>query len=271
MDAAIVAVASQRLFVWRRPFAAVMVLIAALIASHFAQAAEGTQVLRWTTRDGHNFRARFLRVQGESVVFARDRLEFTVPIFTLSTGSLKWVTRQAGQPLKAIPVAPLAAVGSFTLGPSILAFGQNSLGQKIGNGECGALAAAALRLSGAAPRGGPDSPNPGDYVWGQEVAWVQSGFFGLKGTKELAQVEPGDIVQFHNTRFSGFTHGEEGVYSLETPHHTAIIESVDPARKTISVLHQNWNGQQVVHRQTLFLRGMTRGWLRFYHPISASL
>jgi len=166
----------------------------------------------------------------------------------------------------AIRARPVAPVASFSFGPSILAFCQDNLGKKIGNGQCGGLAAEALKNVGA-PRRGADWPDEGDYVWGDLVAWIRAGFSGLKGVKDLAHVEAGDIIQFHHTRFSGFDHSDSGVYRMQAQHHTAVVESVDLARKAITVLHQNWNHQEIVRRETLYLRGMTGGWLRFYRPV----
>jgi hypothetical protein len=148
----------------------------------------------------------------------------------------------------------------------VLAYCKDSIGKKIGNGECGALAAAALKNAGAS-RGGPDSPGEGDYVWGKLVASIKAGFYGASGVKALAHVESGDIVQFHNARFVGYDHAEYGVYRLDVQHHTAVIESVDIRHKKLGVVHQNWNGEKIVRRQTLYLGGMTRGWLRIYHPV----
>jgi hypothetical protein len=259
----------------RRLFAAVG-LVFAFATSPFARAQLSAPVSFWTTKDGHYFQAQFLRLHGTSVVFARDGLELTVSIFSLSASSLELARRQAMRApadiramsaARAILVKPLAPIASFSFAPSILAFCQDSIGKKIGTGQCAALAAEALKNAGA-PARGSDWPGEGDYVWGEPVAWVKAGFYGAKGVRELAHVQAGDIVQFHNARFAGYNHSNSGVYRMEARHHTAIVESVDSGRQTITVLHQNWNGQKVVRRQTLYLGGMTGGWLRFYHPVS---
>lgn len=251
----------------------------------------------WLRRDGQLFEANFVRLQATAVVFARNNLQFIVPINALSSASLEKARYQAMHPAgaitatrgvpilpalpviqvtravpfvrveRAVRVAPLPEVASFSYGPSVLAFCRENIGKKIGTGQCASLASTALRNSGAATRKGPDWPAAGDYVWGDPVAQVKASFTGLKGTEDLAHVEAGDIVQFHDTRFSGYNHADGGVYSMEADHHTAVVESVNPAGKTITVLHQNWNGKMVVRRQMLYLRGMTRGWLRFYHPV----
>lgn len=246
-----------------------LAIVSIFVAGHFVRAEE------WVRRDGQSFEARFVRLRGTAVVFSRDGLEFAVPIYALSPTSLEMARRQAvratvaipaTRAARAVPVNPLPVVASFSCNPSILSFCRDNLGRKIGTGQCAALAVEALKNSGAASRG-TDWPAAGDYVWGDPVALVKASFGGPKGTKDLARVEAGDIVQFHNTRFSGYNHGDNGVYRMEAKHHTAVVESVDPSHNTITVLYQNWNGRMVVRRQTLKLGGMTRGWLRFYHPV----
>ena len=65
--------------------------------------------------------------------------------------------------------------GSKTPGPSladsVVSFASRSLGQRVGDGECFALADRALRNAGAksAAAFGPVVPD-GDYVWGSEVS-----------------------------------------------------------------------------------------------------
>jgi hypothetical protein len=251
----------------RRLIAAVLAMVSALATGQFVRAEESTPMLRWATIDGHVFQAKFRRLQGSSIVVVRDGFEFTVPISALAPASLELARHLAVRVPVAIRATPVAPVASFAFGPSILAFCQDNLGKKIGSGQCAVLAVEALKSSGAVARVGADWPADGDYVWGDLVASIKAGFYGARGIKELAHVEAGDIVQFHNARFVGFNHSDEGVYRMEARHHTAVVESVDIARKTITVLHQNWNHQEIVRRQMLYLGGMTSGWLRFYHPI----
>jgi hypothetical protein len=272
----------------RRFLVAVAVIVSAFVSSHLVRAEESSPVFRWTTNDGHFFQGKFLGRLGTSIVVGRDGYEFRVSMAALSPASLELARglvvrvplgiRATGVPM-AIPVTapaplvvratPVAPVASFSFGPSILAFCRENLGKKIGNGQCGSLAAAALKNVGA-PARGADWPGEGDYVWGDLVAWLKAGFSDSKGAKELAHVAAGDIIQFHNTRFSGFDHSDSGAYRMQAQHHTAVVESVDPARQAITVLHQNWNHQEMVRRQTLYLRGMTSGWLRFYRPTPAA-
>jgi hypothetical protein len=240
----------------------------ALVFSSSIRAQPIGLMYRWPTRDGHFFEAALLRLQGNAVVFARDGWEFTVPISTLSSKSLELARRQAMRvpaAIPAIPATPLAPIASFSCNSSILEFCRDNVGRKIGSGQCAMLAQEALKSAGAEPRGG-DSPGEGDYVWGELVATIKAGFYGASGVKDLAYVQPGDIIQFHDVRFSGYLHGDYGVYHMEARHHTAVLESVDAAHNTITVLHQNWNGQKTIRRQTLYLGGMNRGWLRFYRP-----
>lgn len=274
----------------RHAFSTLLLAAGVLFTSADAlRADDSAPICRWPTKDGQFFEARFVRLQGTSVMFAREGWKFSVPISNLTPESLEMARRQAVKtqvalaipatfappppPISppALPVAPSAPpvppVASISYGPSILAFCRENVGRKVGSGQCASLASAALKSVGAATRGGADWPGEGDYVWGEPVAWIKSGYSDRKCGRELSHVEAGDIVQFHNTRFNGFNHSEEGTYRMEAQHHTAVVESVDPERKTMRVLHQNWNGHQTVRRQTLYLDGMTRGWLRFYHAV----
>jgi hypothetical protein len=269
------------------------VTVLAFATSHVARASESSRTWSWTTNNGRSFKAKFVRLQSTALVVAKGRIEFKVPVFELSPKSIELARHLAKkQPPTATDVGPVLvathpdaepapvaetlpaaapasppAVGSFAFGPSILAFCRDNVGKKIGIGQCASLAEEALKDAGAAPRAATDWPEEGDYVWGDPVAFIEAGFTGPKGVQDLQKVEPGDIVQFHHVRFSGFYHGQEGVYHYEARHHTAVVESVDPAHRTITVLHQNWNGQQLVRRQTLSLRGLGSGWLRIYHPM----
>ncbi|HEY3900654.1 MAG TPA: CHAP domain-containing protein [Chthoniobacter sp.] len=271
-----------------------MMAVLAFAGGHSAHGSESSRTWRWTTNDGRTFKAKFVRLQSTALVVAKGRIEFKVPIFELSPKSVELAKKFAKKrPPSAVPIGPVLAathpdsdpgpstealpaivpaslppVAAYSVGPSILAFCRENVGKKIGIGQCATLAEAALKDAGAAPRGA-DWPGEGDYVWGDPVAFIQAGFSGLKGMQGLGRVEPGDIIQFHSARFSGFDHGQDGVYRYEMRHHTAVVESVDSGRKTITVLHQNWNGHQFVRRQTLPLRGMTSGWLRIYHPVAS--
>ena len=248
-----------------RLFAAV--IAAVLATSYFVRAEQSVDEFQWTTNYGGGFQARFVKLEGSSLVVVKDGIQFAVPLLGLSPASQELAGRLAGQlpwPAPAMPVPPIA---SIDFGPLILAYCQDSIGKKIGDGECAALATEALKSAGAAVRGDEDSSGNGDYVWGELVASIKGGFSGARGVKALAHVEVGDIVQFHDTRFVGHSHMDSGVYRLDAQHHTAIVESVDIAHKTIGVIQQNSNGHKLVHRQTLYLGGMVRGSLRIYHPV----
>jgi hypothetical protein len=283
--------------VWTAPavpswFVAAAIALAVVFPTNgFAQAEVRNPIVGWTTTDGHVYEGQFVKLQGTVLLVARDRFQFTIPVAALTPPSLYLAKRLALRGslpvpasstvpavpvMRAIPVTRIPRalpapqpppVASFDFGPTILAYCRENVGRKIGTGQCASLASSALRNAGAAVRAGPDWPGDGDYVWGDAVAFVKVGLTGLKGVKDLAHVRAGDIVQFHDAEFSGFDHAQEGVYRLEAAHHTAVLESVDLRRRTITVLHQNWNGHQSVRRQTLYLGGMTHGWLRFYRPM----
>lgn len=129
---------------------------------------------------------------------------------------------------------------------SVVSFGTQNMGQRVGDGQCFALADLALRRAGAktAADYGPVVPDA-DYVWGSEVS--------------LAGVKPGDIIQFRDYRYdkSVVIEDAKGVDKKtsfeERPHHTAIVERVG-ADGVVTVLEQNSPEGSAVHRSTLYFK-----------------
>jgi hypothetical protein len=152
------------------------------------------------------------------------------------------------------------------LGDQVVAFAREKLGQSVGNGECFDLADQALRSAGAksAADFGTVTPNA-DYVWGTAVS--------------LADVQPGDIIQFRNYRYDRTiaTDTRTDTDFQERPHHTAIVERVD-GQGAITVLEQNVPDGSAGQRSQLFFSNVStnssgkrtiiavRGRFRFYRP-----
>ena len=76
----------------------------------------------------------------------------------------------------------LLCASDAPLGEGIVSFAHARLGQKVGDGECTALAVQALRHCHA------QRPDPVRGLWGDEV-------------KALRDIQPGDILQFENAVF----------------------------------------------------------------------
>jgi hypothetical protein len=127
------------------------------------------------------------------------------------------------------------------------------------------LATHALAAAGAAGIS-HDFPAPGDYVWGTLVTVVSAEAAGVKGIPTLAGVRGGDIIQMRNFLLKGGTPAG-GTYRMVANHHTAVVEAADPARGTLTVLHQNWGGGPV-RRDILNLGDLKGGWLRIYRPVA---
>ena len=115
---------------------------------------------------------------------------------------------------------------------------------------------------------GRDAPGKGDYVWGEQVAMIEFVEKKVQGLETLAQVQPGDIIQFRDMQLKGdvVTAKGRGWYSLSAPHHTAVVNSVDAAKNTLAIFHQNWSGNKTVRQDTLKLSDLVSGWLRIYRP-----
>jgi hypothetical protein len=159
---------------------------------------------------------------------------------------------------------------SANLGEQVLSFARHQRGRRVGDGQCFALADRALR--GAQAKSAADYGSvtaTADYVWGTSVT--------------LADLQPGDIIQFRNytftrvvvTRESRQTTTEE--LTQERTHHTAVVESVD-GDGAVTVLEQNSPAHSPVARTQLFFTGGTttsgnrtitttvQGTVRFYRP-----
>jgi len=146
------------------------------------------------------------------------------------------------------------------LNTGVLQYAQKNLGQRVGNGQCSALASAALASVGAKTTDdfgvvGPD----GNYVWGTPVA-------------RLADVRPGDILQFRNVKITNTTiqRTSRGVFSYTSsysyPHHTAIVASNDGKGK-LTTLEQNSNNRLYVTQGQLDFSGSVSGKIWAYRPV----
>jgi hypothetical protein len=161
-----------------------------------------------------------------------------------------------------------------TTGPGmaerIVAFPRQRRGQRVGDGECFTLADRALGGAGAKSAADFGAVTPeADYVWGTSVA--------------LADVQPGDIIQFRNYRYDREveTRTSKEITTdedfQERPHHTAIVERVD-GNGAITILEQNSpDGSPVTRSQLFFSNRETtsgnrttkisvRGTFWFYRP-----
>jgi len=137
----------------------------------------------------------------------------------------------------------------------VIDFCKNHMGEKVGNGECAGLAFQALKAAGAKPRGGPDSPGKGDYVWGKQILLIESTPDGPKTTGQLSDVRPGDIIQYHDTKF----------VTAHFAHHTAIVREIN--ERSLKVYQQHINGTEIVGEGAVRIDKLANGWLRFYRPI----
>jgi hypothetical protein len=137
--------------------------------------------------------------------------------------------------------------GSAGLGDKVAAQAKQRAGQRVGDGECFALADQSLKAAGAqsAEDFGTITPDA-DYSWGTQAT--------------ISDVRAGDVIQFRNYRYDrkitvtaadGSTSWRED--SQERPHHTAVVESVG-SDGAVTVLEQNAPKGSATHRTTLFFK-----------------
>jgi len=131
-----------------------------------------------------------------------------------------------------------------SMADQIVAFPRSHYGERVGDGQCFALADRALRSAGA--RSAADFgqiTGDADYVWGTSVA--------------LANVHPGDIVQLRDYQYSWRIDRTDGSFQEEAggrPHHTVVVERVE-ANGALTVLEQNVHGSPVGRKRLYFASG----------------
>jgi hypothetical protein len=121
----------------------------------------------------------------------------------------------------------------------VVNFAADSIGRKIGRGECWDLADQALRAAGAEP--------PKGYTFGDRIP--------------LSEIQPGDILQFTSARFD-----EPGYWTIMgMPNHTAVVHAVGDTRAFI--LQQNFDGKRYVTTYDLNLNNQTSGLIEAFRPV----
>jgi hypothetical protein len=142
----------------------------------------------------------------------------------------------------------------------VVEFARSKVGQRVGDGECTALAIEALRHAGAV------RPRPRSGVWGDELDSLQG-------------ARPGDVLQFEGAVFVRTRVREDGAVTTQTfsfPHHTAIVARVRKRgpRPILVILHQNAGveegNRRVVKEWTIDLAEKRRGTVTAYRPIADS-
>ena len=165
----------------------------------------------------------------------------------IDEGTLPRIGSPTPRPIGLDSKSPGTAKGSTaSMAEQIVAYARRQLGQKVGDGECFALADTALKNAGAKSASAFCTVAPDvDYVWGDGVS--------------LADVRSGDIIQFRDYRFDREVvtrepgGGTDTITDFQerTPHHTAIVERNDGGG-AITVLEQNVDGSPVVRHQLFF-------------------
>jgi hypothetical protein len=132
----------------------------------------------------------------------------------------------------------------------IVAYARHQQGSRVGDGQCFALADRALKHAGAKSASDFGTiTRDADYIWGVSV--------------KLAELQPGDIIQFRDYSFDLETTVEHSDGSGETkeagqdrPHHTAIVERVG-SNGAVTVLEQNAPDGSSVHSSQLYFSSGT--------------
>jgi hypothetical protein len=154
----------------------------------------------------------------------------------------------------------IAALGLDPLNEKVVEFARSRSGQRVGDGECSALATEALKYADA-------TPGRTGRRWGEELPSVKA-------------AQPGDILQFEDAVFVRRRLRPDGaLVTLESryPHHTAIISGVRRRGRSVifTILHQNagiaggdYEDLKVVQQWTIDLAEMKHGTLKAYRPVA---
>jgi hypothetical protein len=151
------------------------------------------------------------------------------------------------------------------LNEKVLAFARAKRGTSVGDGNCSALAIAALKDAGAQYY--PWSQRSGALTWGEPVASFKDAL-------------PGDILQFENAVLDGkkfVTRRRWISWHHEYPHHTAILARVSDGGKVVVVLHQNVTMKGKDDKETMNVQETTLpidslqsgGSIHIFRPVAA--
>jgi hypothetical protein len=140
----------------------------------------------------------------------------------------------------------------------VVEFARSKLGQRVGDGQCTALAVEALQHAGAR------RPRPRAGTWGDEL-------------KSLRDSRPGDILQFEGAVFVRTRVRDDGALVTRTfsfPHHTAIVARVRKRGQhpVLVILHQNARIEEGedpgVQEWSIDLAERKRGTVKAYRPVA---
>jgi hypothetical protein len=165
-------------------------------------------------------------------------------------------------------MAPPQAANALSLNQKILNFARANIGNTVRldqGGDCYDFVAEAVRRSGGrvnTHQGAGTINGQTHYIWGDRV-YQKSKLAGWSNTGSLANIKPGDCIQFDGCKFVN------GGSWQKTSHHSAIVESVNTRTGVIKVIHQNIGGVKKVFRGEYNVNQMTTGVMTIYRPRSA--
>lgn len=172
-----------------------------------------------------------------------------------------------------IPVFYLSIAGPVhaDIGSSMVTLLKGRVGVRVGGGECSQMATEALRICGGEfyPGDlGADSPGSGDYVWGTLVTVISYGT-SWSDSNPGNVCRPGDVIQYRNATFTTSTtvKGKTTTTTVNCPHHTSVVSTVNSNGRPASIFQQNYSGIRTVQTATIDTTKLTAGWIRIYRPI----
>jgi hypothetical protein len=184
---------------------------------------------------------------------------------------MRWAMLLTGGVLILASRSSAAPADPTPLNTAVVKYCVSREGKRVGAGECAHLATEALRVAGAEfTRVGPDgkqipeTPEPGDYVWGSllKTYSINPKTGKLADSAPKNKCKPGDILQFKNVKLAdGYTY----------PHHTSIVAEVDKAGNPTSVYQQNvappeGGDGRIVRKYKMQPLGLLQGKISVFRP-----
>lgn len=195
----------------------------------------------FTNADGRKMEGEMISATETHVVVKslKNQRRYTIEISTLSEEDQRFIAERKGDPGK--DAAELAGIEARR---KVVGYAGQSLGKKIGNGECWTLADVAYKFAEI------KRPGKDQRVWGRVVDW------------ENEELLPGDILEL---RAAAFSDGNKS-----GPAHTAIVMKQGRGKGEVVVYHQNWGRPgKIVSMTTFDLNKLTSGKAMIYRYAGA--
>ena len=150
-----------------------------------------------------------------------------------------------------------------SINDKIVHFCKDHFKKTVGDGECFALAAAAVQAADGRPPSQPESGSKAGPGWGELVYALDMTGPKRKETKVAGKrIRPGNVIQLGDAKFAGSN------YFMVFPQHSAVVVGVKEGGRVLVVDEQNTGGKRFVTQGQYRLNDLKTGWLRVYQVVA---